>query len=250
MDIDSEPLSKDQQSHIPLLSFTSLFFSLTSVFGVTALANADIFAETPLAMPHTEDIAPLIYRPQLAETHTALLTETITENETIPFTSRKIPDGSMNAGASTITQRGSNGTVTRTFSVETYYGEEVARTLVSEERVEPVEEIVVYGTKPVNIDTGNGSFAYTRQLTVWATSYDGNCKGCSGRTATGTPVHHGICAVDPRVIPLGTRFYVPGYGACLAADTGGAIKGNKIDVGFENVKFGWWSSRWVDIYIE
>jgi 3D (Asp-Asp-Asp) domain-containing protein/peptidoglycan hydrolase CwlO-like protein len=51
-----------------------------------------------------------------------------------------------------------------------------------------------------------------------------------GNTATGLPVGQGMCAVDPSVIPLGTRFEVPGYGSCLAADTGSAIIGNRIDV--------------------
>jgi 3D (Asp-Asp-Asp) domain-containing protein len=51
-----------------------------------------------------------------------------------------------------------------------------------------------------------------------------------GTTATGLPVGQGVCAVDPSVIPLGTRFEVPGYGSCLAADTGSAIVGARIDV--------------------
>jgi 3D (Asp-Asp-Asp) domain-containing protein len=51
-----------------------------------------------------------------------------------------------------------------------------------------------------------------------------------GTTATGLPVGQGMCAVDPSVIPLGTRFDVPGYGSCLAADTGSAIVGDRIDV--------------------
>ena len=51
-----------------------------------------------------------------------------------------------------------------------------------------------------------------------------------GTTATGLPVGQGVCAVDPSVIPLGTRFDVPGYGSCLAADTGSAIVGARIDV--------------------
>lgn len=64
-----------------------------------------------------------------------------------------------------------------------------------------------------------------RQLTVRATAY-----ALPGTTATGVGVRYGIIAVDPRVIPLGTRLYVPGYGEGIAADTGGAIKGNRIDV--------------------
>ena len=64
-----------------------------------------------------------------------------------------------------------------------------------------------------------------RTLRVKATAY-----ALPGTTATGLPVGPGIIAVDPRVIPLGTRLYVPGYGEGLAADTGRAVKGNFIDV--------------------
>jgi 3D (Asp-Asp-Asp) domain-containing protein/peptidoglycan hydrolase CwlO-like protein len=62
-------------------------------------------------------------------------------------------------------------------------------------------------------------------LTVGSTAY-----ALPGTTATGLPVGQGVCAVDPSVIPLGTRFDVPGYGSCLAADTGSAVVGNRIDV--------------------
>ena len=62
-------------------------------------------------------------------------------------------------------------------------------------------------------------------LLVSSTAY-----ALTGTTATGLPVGPGICATDPRVIPLGTRFDVPGYGSCLAADTGSAIIGDRIDV--------------------
>lgn len=64
-----------------------------------------------------------------------------------------------------------------------------------------------------------------RELSVQAYSY---C--LQGRTASGRYTKHGIVAVDPRVIPLGSKLHIPGYGWAVAADTGGAIKGNKIDV--------------------
>ncbi len=81
-----------------------------------------------------------------------------------------------------------------------------------------------------------------------ASSYDGNCPGCSGRTRlTNEPVRWGICAVDTDVIPPKSYFYVPGYGPCKAADTGGAVKGKKIDVGFEDVREGWWNRRHTEI---
>jgi 3D (Asp-Asp-Asp) domain-containing protein len=69
-----------------------------------------------------------------------------------------------------------------------------------------------------------------------ATAYTADCYGCSGITAIGRPAGHGIVAVDPNVIPLGTRLYIPGYGLALAGDTGGAIVGNRIDLGFNSTR--------------
>ena len=74
--------------------------------------------------------------------------------------------------------------------------------------------------------------AYT--LTMEATAYQPTDGGGDGITATGIPAQWGIVAVDPDIIPLGTRLYIPGYGEALAADTGGAIEGHKIDLCMEN----------------
>ncbi len=67
-----------------------------------------------------------------------------------------------------------------------------------------------------------------------ATAYSAECNGCSGITATGINLlddrNKKVVAVDPSIIPLGTRVHVEGYGEAIAGDTGGAIKGNKIDL--------------------
>jgi 3D (Asp-Asp-Asp) domain-containing protein len=73
-------------------------------------------------------------------------------------------------------------------------------------------------------------------LSMIATAYTSGCAGCSGITAIGRPAGHGIVAVDPSVIPLGTKFFIPGYGFAIAGDTGGAIIGNRIDLGFDSLR--------------
>lgn len=73
-----------------------------------------------------------------------------------------------------------------------------------------------------------------REMLVTATAYTAYCTGCSGTTAYGIDLrsnpHLKVIAVDPKLIPLGTKVWVEGYGEAIAGDTGGAIKGNKIDV--------------------
>ncbi|WP_274309870.1 3D domain-containing protein [Solibacillus daqui] len=67
-----------------------------------------------------------------------------------------------------------------------------------------------------------------------ATAYTANCKGCSGITTTGLNLRKNpdlkVIAVDPKIIPLGSKVWVEGYGIAVAGDTGGSIKGNKIDI--------------------
>ncbi|PAC93300.1 peptidoglycan-binding protein, partial [Bacillus licheniformis] len=80
----------------------------------------------------------------------------------------------------------------------------------------------------------NVSQSTAKELTVTATAYTANDGGMTGVTATGIDLKANknakVIAVDPNVIPLGSKVYVQGYGEATAADTGGAIKGNKIDV--------------------
>ncbi|GGG30151.1 hypothetical protein GCM10007425_25990 [Lysinibacillus alkalisoli] len=77
-----------------------------------------------------------------------------------------------------------------------------------------------------------------KEMRVTATAYTAYCAGCSGITATGINLRANpylkVIAVDPRVIKLGSKVWVEGYGEAIAGDTGGAIKGNKIDVFIPN----------------
>jgi len=82
--------------------------------------------------------------------------------------------------------------------------------------------------------TASAPSAASKELIMEATAYTASCEGCSGITATGINLKENpnakIISVDPTIIPLGSKVYVEGYGEAIAGDTGGAIKGNKIDV--------------------
>ncbi len=81
-------------------------------------------------------------------------------------------------------------------------------------------------------DYGYGDYAAV--MTMEATAYLPTDGDGYGITATGIPATYGVAAVDPYVIPLGSRLYIPGYGEAIAADTGGAIIGNRIDLCMES----------------
>ena len=83
------------------------------------------------------------------------------------------------------------------------------------------------------VQTENGSTSYRAVYTMEATAYLPTDGSPEGLTAMGIPAARGVVAVDPRVIPLGSRVYIPGYGIAIAADTGGAIRGERIDLCME-----------------
>ncbi len=94
--------------------------------------------------------------------------------------------------------------------------------------------------------TPQGFKRYNKKLICEATAY---CEP-GGYTASGTRARYGAIATDPRYIPLGTKMYIPGYGFCVAEDTGGAIKGNIIDLYMNSVAQCYqWGRRNVEVYI-
>jgi 3D (Asp-Asp-Asp) domain-containing protein len=99
--------------------------------------------------------------------------------------------------------------------------------------------------QPRTVDAPPAQPALGRTLTLVASAY-----ALPGFTATGTPVAYGVVAVDPAVIPLGTHFTIPGYGDAVAADTGSAIRGTRIDVWLPTVERARaWGTRTVTVTI-
>ncbi|MEK5521022.1 ubiquitin-like domain-containing protein [Heyndrickxia sp. FSL W8-0423] len=160
--------------------------------------------------------------------------------EPVEYAVQTRKDADLLKGQEKIIQHGQNGLVRKEYEVTKENGKEVSRKLINEKTLkESKEKIVNVGTKVVTAQVSRGeSEAGGTEYYVSSTAYTANCNGCSGQTATGINLHSNpnlkIIAVDPNFIPLGTKVYVEGYGYAVAADTGGAIKGRKIDVFFNN----------------
>jgi 3D (Asp-Asp-Asp) domain-containing protein len=143
-------------------------------------------------------------------------------------------DESLEKGKEKTITEGKHGRVSKQYEVLIENGKEVTRKLISEQKIaEKQDKVVAVGTKDVSLQISRGEET-GKEFYVTATAYTAYCNGCSGRTATGLNLRANpgmkVIAVDPRVIPLGTKVYVEGYGYAVAADTGGAIKGFKIDL--------------------
>ncbi len=168
------------------------------------------------------------------------------------------PDSSLPWGERRVVA-GQDGLRFRQYGVVYENDQLVSRKLVREWfDPEPRNTIIFYSSQPEAPAAPAGApddLDIARVLRVYATWYNAASSGRSpsdplyGTTATGVPVDRGVIAVDPSVIPLGTRLYIPGYGFGVAADTGGGINGNMIDLGYPDGVIPDWTSRWVDIYI-
>ncbi|KIL52501.1 G5 and 3D domain-containing protein [Jeotgalibacillus soli] len=176
------------------------------------------------------------------------VTDVLEEPKDFAVESRK--DNDLAEGTEQVIQKGEKGLIEKTYEVVKENGKEVSRELKSEKTLkESRNEVVAVGTKVYVAQvsrgqqstqasqTSNTSSAEPsggKEMYVTSTAYTAYCNGCSGITATGINLKANpnlkVIAVDPSVIPLGSKVYVEGYGYAVAGDTGGAIKGNKIDV--------------------
>lgn len=166
--------------------------------------------------------------------------------DSLDFAIEKKQDASLQKGKQKIVTAGQKGLMTKTYEIVKENGQVVAKNLQSKNVVkEPQKQVVAIGTKTVVATVASASTAPTvsrgstepasgREFYVTATAYTPYCNGCSGTSATGIDLRSNsglkVIAVDPSVIKLGSKVWVEGYGTAIAGDTGGAIKGNKIDI--------------------
>ncbi|MBQ7345148.1 MAG: G5 domain-containing protein [Oscillospiraceae bacterium] len=202
-----------------------------------------------------------------------VVNDTITATEvytmTVPYETVYQETDALVAGAEVVLYEGVDGQTQYTAKVTYVNGKENGREVLSEDVIsEPVTKVVALGTgdgsgsksqKPIIGDgviiAPNGDvLTYTHRDTYVATAYSRTCEG-GEITAIGTPTRVGAIAVDPRLIPYGTRMFIVSkdgryiYGVATAEDCGGSIKGKRIDLFYETrsecLTFG---MRDIDVY--
>ena len=208
---------------------------------------------------------------------TVTISQTLTQEETytvtVPFETEYCYDASLAEGKQVILTQGVEGQTMYTASVHYVDGQEVDRVVLSQTVLsKPVNTLIAVGTaaepekeeqkKPAKKPSSSKKFyeaempqigdglivtadgevlTYTDSLKVKATAYNNVDPGCTIYTAIGTLCRVGAIAVDPKVIPYGTRMFIVSddgkyiYGVAVAEDCGGAIKGNRIDLYFDTV---------------
>ncbi|MEN6387515.1 MAG: 3D domain-containing protein [Candidatus Cryosericum sp.] len=167
--------------------------------------------------------------------------------ERMPYEMQYRPEQSSVRGRVVVLRTGTGGVRQRVFRLTYEDGSLVSVVLVSDFRVEPAErDVIAVGT---SVYRGGA----TKELYVEATAYTPTVQETDSdpwTTASGMKSGLGVVAVDPRVIPLGSKLYVEGYGYAIAGDTGGAIRGNRIDVFFySHDEMVTWGRRWVRVFV-
>jgi uncharacterized protein YabE (DUF348 family) len=221
---------------------------------------AGVLGQEGIALVGRDSVEPATsdpIQPDMAIRVTRVREELIVEFDPIPFETVWVADPDVEIDNIRLVQEGQVGLTKRRYRVTFHDGDEVERVFEDVWAEQPpMDKTMAYGTKIVvrTMDTPDGPIEYWRTMRVYTTSYKPASCGKPkdhpryGYTALGRKLKIGIVAVDPDVIPLRSRMYVPGYGHARAADTGGGVKGKFVDLGYEDHNYQSWH-WWSDIYL-
>ncbi|SCH36572.1 MULTISPECIES: 3D domain-containing protein [unclassified Romboutsia] len=197
-----------------------------------------------------------------------VIEEVVKESKSVPYEITVIEDNNLLKGETKVEEEGKTGENELVYKIVYHNGKQVEKTFLEEVvSSEPTNKVIKKGTKVEEIQVASSRGESTRQntkhtntvsstssnqssngkyMSVVATAYTGH-----GITATGTTPKWGTIAVDPSIIPYGTKVYIPQFNKTfIAEDCGGAIKGNKIDIYMNNEDSVYnWGRKTIDIYI-
>ncbi len=205
---------------------------------VHAVTVKDALAEANITLDDSDRVLPTLtspVTPNLPITVTRVRFQLENRTSAIPFKmvfkmSRDVSPGHIQAGS-----KGAPGVLTTTYRVGYVNDKATSYKLVSKVVTKaPTDNETLAGIRTREaraLPSRSGTYNRMRSMNMVATGYSPYEGSSQGLTANGMHAGYGLVAVDRRVIRLGTRLYVEGYGYAVAADTGGAIKGNRIDLG-------------------
>lgn len=232
----------------------------TQTLHTTAKTVAEALAAAGVEIGEKDRVTPALHAhlgPDLEIKVVRVVEEWVIEKETLPYATIHWAAPHLPQGETNVVREGRTGELERRIRIIYEDGVLVSREIVSEEvTVEPINRIIEGGTRQERkiVQTPEGPMEYIEVRQMVATGYEASPistgEWSDGYTFVGLRARRGVIAVDPTVIPLGTRLYVPGYGVGIAADIGGAIKGNIIDLFFETYEEAiQWGRQTVDVYI-
>lgn len=203
-----------------------------------------------LKIPHRHDqVYPGLHEPLVANMQVYVLKD----NEELHFSeaSLDIPvkyeeDYNLNFGTESVSAEGKAGTAKVVSKrIKNSDGSHSEQELARHVLVEPETKIIRKGMA-MSVYTPEGYKRYTRKINAHASAY----VATGNRTAIGLVPYEGIVAVDPRMIPMYTKMYIPGYGIAMAGDTGGDMVGHRVDLFFNDYHRAiQWGRRDIEIYI-
>ncbi len=176
--------------------------------------------------------------------------EEVVEKQVINFDTIVEKNEELDKSVKKVKTEGTNGEKEITYQVVYKDGVESHREVKSNKVIsEPKNKIVIEGTGTTYASRGS-NVSSSKQINCVATAYSGGWGTSSGRKPVRVEGGLSTIAVDPTVIPIGSKVYIEGYGYAIAADTGSAIKGNKIDLYFNSYKESCdWGLRQVQVSI-
>ena len=199
---------------------------------------ADFLKEQSIKLSPLDRVSPSPKTPLTNNLHivvTRIRREEVIERVPVPFSVKQKYTSALAVGTKKVLTPGKNGERVKKF-LHIYKDDvRVQRTKTADRSASvPRPQIEQVGTRGMTL-ASRGFFEGRRVVEMTATGYGPGENGRWGnQTASGLKPGFGVVAVDPRFIPLGTRLYIEGYGYAVAGDTGGAIKGSRIDLGFDN----------------